>query len=83
MSTDTLVRPDNDTRTDTRPAEPGDHDRLAHYFKKADFEKAMLYGAEIRALCGKWDVPVRDPKKYPLCKTCVEVFGNIPDDPAE
>lgn len=36
--------------------------------------RAMVEGTPIAALCGyKW-IPSRDPKKYPLCKKCEEIF---------
>lgn len=55
----------------------GDHDRFSHYFRKTDIEKAYLEGTPIRALCGKVDVPLRDPKKYPTCGTCKDIFENV------
>ena len=50
----------------------GDHDRFAHYAKKADIARAYVTGEAIVALCGKKWVPTRDPTKYPICPTCVE-----------
>lgn len=58
------------------PARPitddGDHDRFAHYAKKADIARAYVTGEAIVALCGKKWVPTRDPKQYPICPTCAE-----------
>ncbi|WP_159601495.1 DUF3039 domain-containing protein [Agromyces humi] len=50
----------------------GDHDRFAHFFEKEDIVLANTEGVKIKALCGKWDVPLRDPMKYPICPTCTE-----------
>jgi hypothetical protein len=59
------------------PARPelddGDHDRFAHYCKKADIVRAHVTGEAITALCGKKWVPTRDPSRYPVCPTCKEL----------
>jgi len=54
------------------PADDGDHDRFAHYAKKADIARAYVTGEAIVALCGKKWVPSRDPSRYPICPTCAE-----------
>ncbi len=64
----------------------GDHERFTHIvlegFTKDDGDflptgnsvvDAMVNGTPVRALCGKVWVPGRDPARYPLCPTCVEV----------
>lgn len=51
----------------------GDHDRFAHYVRKADATRAAIEGTPVIALCGKVWVPTRDPSKYPVCKTCAEI----------
>jgi hypothetical protein len=57
----------------SRPVtDDGDHDRFAHYAKKADIARAYVTGEAIVALCGKKWVPTRDPKRYPICPTCAE-----------
>jgi hypothetical protein len=57
----------------SRPiTDDGDHDRFAHYAKKADIARAYVTGEAIVALCGKKWVPSRDPKRYPICPTCAE-----------
>ena len=76
MAADVLERPDLREKTTT---DDGGHERLAHYFAKADIERAYLEGAEITALCGKKDRPTRDFTKYPTCKTCEEVLNGIPE----
>lgn len=55
----------------------GDHDRMAHYFRRTDLDKAFLEGQSIQAVCGKWDVPTRDFKKYPVCGTCKDVYEQM------
>jgi len=50
----------------------GDHDRFAHYCRKADVTRALVTGEAIVALCGKKWVPSRDPKRFPVCPTCAE-----------
>jgi hypothetical protein len=58
----------------TRPVDTdgGDHDRFAHYCKKADVVRSAVTGEAIPALCGKMWVPTRDPSRYPVCPTCRE-----------
>jgi hypothetical protein len=78
-------------RIDTRPDrvlrnDDGDHERFAHYAPKDKIVEAMVTGTPIRALCGKVWVPSRDPKKYPVCPECKEIWENLPpgddgDDP--
>jgi len=67
-----------ETVTPTEIAEPvrtddGDHDRYAHYCKKADIVRATVTGEAITALCGKRWVPTRDPSRYPVCPACREL----------
>lgn len=75
MAADVLEKPD----TTVAPTDAGDHDRFAHYFRKADIEAAYFDGAEVTALCGKKDVPTRDFSKYPTCKTCQEALNALPE----
>jgi len=35
--------------------------------------EGMVTGASVRAVCGTWIRPGRDPKKFPLCPTCREI----------
>jgi hypothetical protein len=68
------------TTTTTTPVEApervytdgGDHDRYAHYCRKADIVRATVTGEAIVALCGKKWIPTRDPTRYPICPTCAE-----------
>lgn len=57
---------------ETIDTDGGDHDRFAHYCKKADITRALVTGEAIIALCGKKWVPTRDPSRYPICPTCAE-----------
>ncbi len=61
-------------RTETTPqvAEPGDHERFAHYVRKEKILESALSGEPVTALCGKVWVPGRDPKRFPVCPTCKE-----------
>jgi len=38
----------------------------------------MVTGTPVTALCGKVWVPSRDPKRYPVCPTCKEIYGMLP-----
>ena len=61
------------TSPDRIDTDGGDHDRFAHYAKKADVSRAYVTGEAIVALCGKKWVPTRDPSRYPVCPTCKEL----------
>ena len=59
------------------PAEPGDHERFAHYVRKADIVRANVTGKPVVALCGKRWVPNRDPSRFPICPTCAEIKASL------
>ena len=73
---ETIVAPDTrtDVVTDVRPVtDDGDHDRFAHYTRRADANRAYIEGTPLRALCGKVWVPSRDPSRYPVCPECEKI----------
>jgi hypothetical protein len=59
--------------------EPGDHERFAHYVRKNKIMDSALSGEPVVALCGKVWVPGRDPKKFPICPTCKEIYDGLRD----
>jgi hypothetical protein len=63
-------------RTDYRLDE-GDHERFSHYADREKITEAMVMGTPIRALCGKVWVPSRDPKRFPVCPECKEIFESL------
>ena len=67
-ATTTVVEPDIRPVTDD-----GDHDRFAHYTRRADANRAYVEGTPVRALCGKVWVPSRDPSRYPVCPECAKI----------
>ena len=79
---DTLTREDTTTGTGhkTRPAEPGDADRFAHYVEKEALGRAFFEGTTVQALCGKQWTPVRDPSRFPVCPECRETWETFRDD---
>ncbi|GAA0605657.1 hypothetical protein GCM10009547_04470 [Sporichthya brevicatena] len=66
-----------DERVETSTGD-GDHDRFAHYVVRNKLTEAMVEGTPLQALCGKVWVPSRDPKKYPVCPECKEIYDGIP-----
>lgn len=74
-----------DTLIDVRPAlnevltptDDGDHERFAHYVRKNKMMESMVKGKALRALCGKKWVPNRDPEKFPICPTCLEIYNTL------
>jgi len=60
-----------------QPVEPGDHERFAHYVRKEKILESALSGEPVVALCGKVWVPGRDPKKFPVCPVCKEIYDGL------
>jgi Protein of unknown function (DUF3039) len=52
----------------------GDHERFAHYAERDKLLQAMIEGTPVKALCGKVWVPSRDPKRFPVCPTCKDLY---------
>ena len=57
--------------------EAGDHERFAHYVRKNKIMESAMSGEPVVALCGKVWVPGRDPKKFPVCPTCKEIYAGL------
>jgi hypothetical protein len=57
----------------------GDHERFAHYVKKDKIVESAVLGGAVVALCGKVWIPSRDPKKFPVCPECKEIFEGLPE----
>lgn len=68
--------PESDTRPDLSHGD-GDHERFAHYVQKDKIMESAMSGTPVIALCGKVWVPNRDPKKYPVCPECKEIFESM------
>ena len=80
---ETEVLPEQETRVheDVRPDTShgdGDHERFAHYVQKDKIVDSSVMGTPLVALCGKVWVPSRDPKRYPVCPTCKEIYEQLP-----
>ena len=60
-----------------QPAEPGDHERFAHYVRKEKILESALSGEPVVALCCKVWVPNRDPKRFPVCPVCKEIYDGL------
>ena len=76
----TQLSPGAKTITDerTKPSlDEGDHERFAHYVPKDKLMEALVNGTPVRALCGKVWTPSRDPKKYPVCPECKEIWESL------
>jgi hypothetical protein len=81
VGTETEVMPDSDLRVheDVRvDTSHGDHERFAHYVDKNEMMESAVFGTPIKALCGKVWVPSRDPKKFPVCPECKEIYESLP-----
>ena len=78
----TQDRPTQDTGTvvEERPdyrLDEGDHERFSHYADREKITEAMVMGTPVRALCGKVWVPSRDPKRFPVCPECKEIYESL------
>lgn len=60
-----------------QPVEPGDHERFAHYVRKEKILESAMSGEPVIALCGKVWVPGRDPKRFPVCPACKEIYQGL------
>ena len=74
----TKILPEQQTTPRTSHGDDGDHERFSHYADKHKITESMVTGTPIRALCGKIWVPSRDPKKYPVCPECKEIYAGLP-----
>jgi len=77
----TPTAPESGTRIEERTdyrLDDGDHERFSHYADKDKIMEAMVQGTPVRALCGKVWVPSRDPKRFPVCPECKEIFESLP-----
>jgi hypothetical protein len=74
--TGTLLEQEVETTPRTSHGD-GDHERFSHYAPKDKIVEAMVTGTPIKALCGKVWVPSRDPKKFPVCPTCKEIWEGL------
>ncbi len=61
----------------TEQVEPGDHERFSHYVRKEKIMESAMTGRPVVALCGKVWVPGRDPKKFPVCPVCKEIYEGL------
>lgn len=39
--------------------------------------EARVFGTPVEALCGHTWVPSRDPKQFPLCQACKDIFDGL------
>jgi len=72
------TRVDSDTRPDLSTGD-GDHERFAHYVLKDKIMDSAVNGTPMVALCGKVWVPSHDPKRFPVCPECKEIYESLPD----
>jgi hypothetical protein len=55
----------------------GDHERFSHYVKKDKIVESAVMGNAVVALCGKIWIPSRDPQKFPVCPTCLDIYNGL------
>lgn len=64
-------------REETRKTDAGDSERYSHYVRKDKVTASAVSGGPVVALCGKVWTPSRDPKKYPICPACKEIYETM------
>jgi Protein of unknown function (DUF3039) len=69
---------DEDVRPDLSFGD-GDHERFSHYVDKDKIVDSAVLGTAVVAICGKVWVPSRDPKKFPVCPECKEIYESLPE----
>lgn len=80
MSTSVVTKPIETTDHQTIEMDESGNQRFAHIVRCPDeygdvqayLTLAAFEGFEVTALCGHTFLPVRDYKKYPVCKPCIE-----------
>jgi Protein of unknown function (DUF3039) len=72
------TRLDEDVRPDLSFGD-GDHERFSHYVDKDKIVDSAVLGTAVVAICGKVWVPSRDPKKFPVCPECKEIYESMPE----
>jgi hypothetical protein len=72
----TLTDERTEEQTDYR-YDAGDHEKFSHYAPKDKIMQAMIEGTPVRALCGKLWIPSRDPKRFPVCPVCKDLYENV------
>lgn len=77
LSITNKVLPDSETKPDLSHGDGGDHERFAHYVQRDKIMESALDGSPVIALCGKVWVPNRDPKKFPICPECKEIYEGL------
>jgi DUF3039 family protein len=75
---DTQALPERDIKPALSHGD-GDHERFAHYVQKDKILESAVTGSPVIALCGKVWVPNRDPKRYPVCPECKEIYESMPE----
>ena len=71
------ITPDGETITKPDPTDAGDHDKFAHYVRKAQITESAITGKAVRALCGKKWVPTRKPDDFPVCPDCKRIYDRL------
>lgn len=51
--------------------------QLAHYTHTGDITTRTINGEALRAMCGKYFVPMQDPNRFPPCPECGEIMARI------
>jgi len=59
------------------PNDPVPADARVYDAQRLMVEESALTGEPVRAICGKLWVPGRDPKKFPLCPACKEIYAGL------
>jgi ATP-dependent Clp protease ATP-binding subunit ClpC len=51
---------------------------FSHYVDKSKITESVETGIPVTALCGKVWVPTRNPKHFPMCPSCKNIYEHLP-----
>ncbi len=51
---------------------------FAHYTQKRDTADAHVFGKPLKAICGQWFVPTRNPDSLTICPKCDDMINRLP-----
>jgi formylmethanofuran dehydrogenase subunit E len=74
VSTETLTKPDADTRDSTGDDTP----KMFHYVRKDKIAESAVVGTMVQALCGEVFPVTKAPKPgSPVCPACKEIYESL------
>ena len=83
MKTESTLEQERVTTPSLSHGGTGDGNIVAHYVRGDKIVDSAVFGEALTALCGKVWVPSRDPKQFPLCPICKEIYDGLRPGPKD